>query len=375
MLHRKKILWVTPDCFLDTDLSYEMMNGILQEYDIHWVVLFDYKDNRYKESDFERLKSANSNLTVEFLYAKHRKRYPQNIFYYLKIRTIVNKINPDLIYFNLVPSSPYILPLYFWLPKDKTIVTAHDGRVTASMAFASLIKYGFYKAFKSVKHVNMFSKYQAGFFNNNFPGKDVTVIPLALKDFGSPTIKKRTDCIGFLYFGTIHFEKKLELLIEAANQLYEEGVRGFKVSINGVWRVPWKPEDKIRHSEIFELNIGSVPNEDIPNLFAYNHYAVYPYKNMSQSGAIKCAFNYHTPVIVSNLPGFTDEVVEGTDGYIFKSEDVEDLKRVMLKCITCSAEDYQLMVNAMRESVNSRYSLKAISRQYVNMFNKVLKDN
>lgn len=33
-----------------------MMNGILQEYDIHWVVLFDYKDNRYKESDFERLK-------------------------------------------------------------------------------------------------------------------------------------------------------------------------------------------------------------------------------------------------------------------------------------------------------------------------------
>lgn len=373
MRKSETIVWVSPDSFLDTDLNYELMSEILKHFNIHWIILFDKNGNRYKESDFDKLRSENGNLTVEFLYAKHRKRYPQNIFHYLRIRKIINKIKPDLIYFNVVPANPWLLPLYFWLPKDKTIVTAHDGRVTASMAFASFIKFGFFKAFESVKHVNMFSNYQAGFFNQNFPGKDVTVIPLALKDFGRPSVKKRTECIGFLYFGTIHFEKNLELLIEAADQLYEEGVRGFKVSINGVWRVSWKPEDKIRHPEIFELNIGSVPNEDIPNLFTYNHYAVYPYKNMSQSGAIKCAFNYHTPVIVSNLPGFTDEVSEGVDGFSFKSEDVDDLKRVMRDCIARSEKDYNNLVENMSLHVKQEYAIEAIANKYLNMFNKIVK--
>ena len=163
--------------------------------------------------------------------------------------------------------------------------------------------------------------------------------------------------------------------MEAANQLYEEGVRGFKVSINGVWRVEWKPEDKIRHPEIFELNIGSVPNEDIPNLFTYNHYAVYPYKNMSQSGAIKCAFNYHTPVIVSDLPGFTDEVEEGVEGFSFKSEDVDDLKRVMRECIHLKSDEYNVLVKKMTIDVENKYSIDSIVNQYVSMFEKLFLNN
>ena len=136
MKTNKSIVWVSPDSFLDTDLNYELISEILKHFNIHWIILFDKNGNRYKESDFDKLRSENGNLTIEFLYAKHRNRYPQNIFYYLRIRKIINKIKPDLIYFNVVPANPWLLPLYFWLPKDKTIVTAHDGRVTASMAFA-----------------------------------------------------------------------------------------------------------------------------------------------------------------------------------------------------------------------------------------------
>lgn len=366
----KQITWVTPDCFVDCDI--DIIPRLSQYFIINWIVLLG-RNSRYKESDFQTDKLKQHNITILFLYAKHRKRYPQNLLFYHKIKKMIIRNQPDIIYFNAIPANPYILPLYFWLPKDKTIVTAHDGRVTASMAFASFIKFGFFKAYESVKHVNMFSNYQAGFFNQNFPGKDVTVIPLALKDFGRPSVKKRTDCIGFLYFGTIHFEKNLELLIEAADQLYEEGVRGFKVSINGVWRVAWKPEEKIRHPEIFELNIGSVPNEDIPNLFTYNHYAVYPYKNMSQSGAIKCAFNYHTPVIVSDLPGFTDEVEEGVEGFSFKSEDVDDLKRVMRECLSRKTNEYNKLVEKMSLHVNKEYAIEAIVSKYQEMFNRILK--
>lgn len=368
-METKKICWITPDCFADCDI--EIVPNICN-FKIHWVILFNKKDNRYSQNDFEHLQ--NERLSIEYLYNKNRARYPQTIFFYLKIKSIIKKINPDVIYFNVMPSNPYILPLYSWLPKYKTIVTAHDGRVTASMSFARFIKFFFFKAFKSVKYVNMFSQSQAKIFHSNFPGKDVTVIPLALKDFGMPTVEKRTDCIGFVYFGTIHFEKNLELLIEAANQLFEEGIVGFKISINGMWRVDWKPEDKIRHPELFELNIGNIPNKDIPNIFTYNHYAVYPYKNMSQSGAIKCAYNYHTPVIVSDLPGFIDEMKNGVDGFSFKSEDIEDLKRVMRNCISRTPEAYKELQNNMIKHIESIYGKDKIVQSYVGMFNKILHD-
>lgn len=365
-MQKKTIVWITPDEFLDVDCS---IISKINEFNIHWIILFR-KKNRFLESDFYKYRS--DHLKISFLYNKSRERNPQTFVYYLRVLRTIIRTKFDIIYFNVAPNNPYILPLYLWLPKDKTIVTAHDGRITASMTFSKLIKYNFKLCFKSAKHVNMFSKFQAHIFNQNFLNKDVTIIPLALKDFGKSTIEKRTDAIGFVYFGTIHFEKNVELLIEATNQLIEEGITGFKTSINGEWRVSWNIKDKIRHPEYFELHIGNVSNNDIPNLFAYNHFAVYPYKNMSQSGAIKCAFNYHTPVIVSNLKGFTDEVKEGIDGFIFKSEDIESLKSIMKKCIFMQKQEYESLVHKMAEHVESLYSPSRIKKMYIDMFNKII---
>lgn len=364
-MQEKSLVWVTPDGFLDTDVG---IVPYIKDFNIHWIILFG-KNNRFTEQDFKNFHSEK--LKIIFLYNKSRARNPKTFFYYIRLLKLIKSIKPDIIYFNVVPNNPYILPLYLWLPKNKTIVTAHDGRITSSMAFSKLIKYNFNLCFKSVKHVNMFSKFQADYFNQNFPNKDITIIPLSLKDFGRPSVGKRTDCIGFVYFGTIHPEKNLELLIEATNQLADEGISGFKVSINGEWRVKWDIEDKISHPEYFELNIGNIANKDIPNLFSYNHFAVYPYKNMSQSGAIKCAFNYHTPVIVSDLKGFTDEVKDGIDGFIFKSNNIESLKHTMKKCLCMTRDEYDLLVYRMTTHVENTYSLLPTVKMYIDMFNKI----
>lgn len=371
MNDKKKICWVTDDCFLSTDFNVGIFSRVLEKFDIHWIITKGEK-SFYADSDFVSFQKANPSLTYEFVRFNHRARDPHTILDYLKIKRIIRRISPDLIYFNIVPYNPYILPLYLWLPKEKTIVTAHDGRIAKSMKFSNIANIGFNYGFKSVKHVNMFSKYQASFFEQNYPGKDITIIPLCLEDFGKPKVKKRNDCISFLYFGIIHMEKNLELLIEAANQLYEEGIQNFKVSINGSWRVDWKVEDKVRHPDIFELNIGYIPNDKIPDIFTYNHYVVFPYKHMSQSGVIKCAYNYHTPVIVPNLPGFTDEVIEGIDGFIYKTNDIEDLKRIMRDCINRNLTDYEDLINKMQKHVEETYTIDVIANQYIDMFNTIL---
>ena len=271
-----------------------------------------------------------------------------------------------------MPANPLSFPL-FLLPKKKTIYTAHDGEVTSILTMRHLVKLSF-KFYRMVKYVNMFSKSEADIFNLNFSRKQVFVIPLAAKDYGAASIEKRKDCISFLSFGTLHDEKNIGLLIEAANQLFEEGVENFKVSINGSWCVNWNIDDKIRHKSIFELNLNPIPNGDIPNLFGYNHYAVYPYKNMSQSGALKVAYFYNNPVIVTDLKGFTDEVEDNTDGYIFKSDDVLSLKQIMKKCIDDGFDGYNELQRKMRNHIEGKYSLENIANQYSQMFEKVLKN-
>lgn len=269
--------------------------------------------------------------------------------------------------------NPLLYSLFKWLPKDKCVITAHDGSIKSIMG--SVTKSMFRKCYPNCKYVNMFSESQAALFKINYPGPEIFVIPLALKDFGVPNVTLRNDCVSFVSFGTMHAEKNIQLIIEAANQLFEEGVRNFKVSINGVWRISDTPNQLIRYPEIFEIRNTLIPNNDIPNLFCSNHYAIYAYKEMSQSGAVKVAFNYYTPVIVSDLPGFKDEVEEDINGYFFKSENIDSLKDVMRKCIDKTTEDYNALVGRMRDNIDRKYSVKALLPKYKAMFSKVLMMN
>ena len=58
-MSKKKICWISPDCFLDTDFNPFNINEVLKYYDIHWIVLFS-RNNRFKESDFEQIKKENT---------------------------------------------------------------------------------------------------------------------------------------------------------------------------------------------------------------------------------------------------------------------------------------------------------------------------
>ncbi len=367
---KKKICWITPDCFVDCDNNPEILKNILKYYNIHWIVLLHKSNSRFKESDFENLKQIKG-LSIDFVYRNCRARDPRMMFFYEKIFSNIRKQKADIIYFNYVPTSPYILPIYWRLNKKTTIFTAHDGSVKPTFPIPWLNEICFKYAFGSIKQVNMFSPTQAALFNQSFPDVKQFIIPLALKDFGESNLPKRTDSVVFFFFGAIHPGKNVGLLIDAACSLYEEGMKGFKVSINGVctdWSIY---ERKIKYPELFELDIRSIENEEIPDLFAKNHYMVFPYKEMSQSGALKVAFNYNVPVIVSDLQGFTDEVREDTNGYVFESENVDSLKNIMKSCIVKHNSTYNKICNSMSAYIEKNYSQKAISAQYIDMFNTI----
>lgn len=374
--NKKKIVWVTPDSFLDTDLDYRLMSGVLRQYDIHWIVLFKKSGNRFKEIDFDRLKENNKNLTIEFLYAKHRMRYPGNLIYYKNIYQIIKRKNPDVIYLNCAPHSPYMIPLFLSLPKNKTIIAAHQGEISYGFRFQRLIKCFRNIAYRKILYANLFSDSEAKKFHKHHPTVQVFQINLALKDLGDPTnirpVADEENPIRFLSFGSIVKAKNIELLIDAACMLYEQGYRNFKVSINGMCDDWSFYNAHIKYPELFETDIRSIPNDIIPNLFNGSHYFVQPYRCVTQSGPMKLAFRYNLPDICSDLPGLKSELKEGVNGFLFKHDDVNDLVRVMKKCIDNHTLHYEVLRRNMSDYIKQHYSYDVIVEKYCQMFETVL---
>ena len=105
-------------------------------------------------------------------------------------------------------------------------------------------------------------------------------------------------------FGTINYAKNIDLLIDAACVLYDKGYRNFRVSINGMCKDWSFYQTKNKISRAFDIDIRSIDNSEIANLFASADYFVQPYRVVSQSGPTKIAFNYNLPIIALNLRFF-----------------------------------------------------------------------
>lgn len=362
------ILWVTPDYFADVDIP--IIPSLSQSFIIHWVILLPINP-RWKEETFISMAREISNLDVEIIRLS-RERYPTNIFKYISIIRMIKKVRPDIVYVNLAISSPWQIPMLMSLPKKRTIVTAHQGRVHIGMGH-----YRYYTllrdiVYRRIKNINMFSSSQAVFFKERYKDSTIYQVPLGLKYFGEPTNErpKKGDII-FLSFGIINFTKSLETLIDAACILYERGVRGFKVSINGSCKDWSWYQQRIKYPELFELNIRMIDNDEIPNLFNGSHYLVQPYRTVSQSGPTKVAFCYNLPIICSNLPGFTDEIKEGICGYYFKTGDATNLADIMQFVINNKNKYSQLLLNE-KKYVEENYSETSIVQNYLSMFSKMM---
>lgn len=370
------ITWITPDYFLDSDLNPNFIKLLSESFDIHWIVVFPLSGRRYKESDFDIVKSKVSSIKIDFYYIKHRQRNPLFITDIFNIKNLILKQKSDLIYLNMAVGDPYLIPLVYSIPANKTIITAHQGKVHTGMSHKTMNRVCRYLVYKRLRNVNMFSKSQYNYFKDTFKESKVFLNPLGVKYFGKAKVIKEFDSpiVRFLSFGIINYAKNLELLIDAAEELYNEGEHGFVVSINGGCNNWQFYADRIKHPDIFETDIRLIPNDLLPDLFTKSHFFVQPYRVVSQSGPLKIAYAYNTPVIVSDLPGFTDEVEDGVSGYIFEHNNLESLKSAMRRAIDCYRTGYDKLQDSMRTYVYEHYSDEKMAEKYLQMFNTVIND-
>lgn len=367
----KRISWISCDSFIDTDL--QTIKRLCQFFNIKlFIVIGKNSPINYEQVVKDSL--SNSDVVVKFIYLSRRQRSILNIFTYRQIITEAKDFKADVYYISY-QGMPYGGVLYkMMLPVRKCVAACHNVSTPQGAVNGKIAVYLTEYWLKCFKNINVFSESQKKILEREFPRITALFSPFFLKDYGKPTFcvdKFNQEKIRFTVFGNIVKYKRIDLLIEAAEYLYDRGHRNFVVRIAGNCKCWQDYQRMIKHPELFELHIRRIPNEDIANLFADSHYAVFPYQDIAQSGSITVAFSYNVPTIVSDIPQFKEFVVDGETSLIFKSQDVNSLVDVMQYAIEHHKDIYPQLCENQKAFVNRLFDDDVIVSKYVDFFNKL----
>lgn len=365
----KKIFWITADYFIDVD--YPIMKHINQKYDLYWLIVNSKRNVCNHQEGIREFTKINN---IKFEQFNLSKRYSdfRIIIDYLKIILSIKKHSPDLIYFNS-SGFPYFLPLIcLFFNKKKIIFAAHNVSVPKGAINEKLITIYQNIILKYLINIQVFSQNQFGVLSSKFGKKNVLTTKLPLYDFGSPSIYKKNEIITFLFFGYIRDYKRVDLLIEAANMVYEQTKIKFKVIIAGTCE-DWneKYNYKIKYPALYELVIKTIPDDEVANYFFKSHYIVMPYQDIAQSGVLSIAMNYNLPIIASNMKSFEEFIINNKTGFLFDNYSAEGLKDMLLFILNNHSLFYDSMLENLRNYVKENYSPEVIVLKYTNYLDKI----
>lgn len=125
----------------------------------------------------------------------------------------------------------------------------------------------------------------------------------------------------FLFFGRIDKYKGIDTLCRAYSKLTEEFKAETGLVIAGNGQLSEEESQLIQSECHITPIIRFISDEEMIWLFQKAVSVVLPYIEASQSGVLPIAYKFGKPVIVSNLRGLTENVVEKKTGYVFRTMD------------------------------------------------------
>lgn len=369
----KKICWITATYFLDVDLP--IVPKLEPYFDIDWFIITNASNKEQDEQYIESKNFKNYSLIVD--------KYPFfDIAEYKFLKEFIKRIryNYDWYYFD-ISSLLYLFPLIKkYIGINNVTIATHNVKTPKGARLYWLAKINMRYIVDNFKFFQVFSMNQRNILSTHRPDANIFYCPLMLKDYGrkdTSLSKKSNTIINFLFFGNIVEYKRVDILILAAEELYNRGIRNFKVTIAGYCKPDiWNKKYKIliKNSDIFECDIRRIPNDLVSKYFERSDYFIMPYQDIAQSGAMTVAFNYNIPIIASNLDTFKEFITDNETGYFFQSLNYKSLSEVMEKAINNNISDYQNLQKNQQRFIDYSLSEKVIISRYVEYFNNRLND-
>lgn len=124
-----------------------------------------------------------------------------------------------------------------------------------------------------------------------------------------------------LFFGRIDKYKGVNTLCHAYSALPEDYKAETGLVIAGNGQLSEEESQLIQSERCITPIIRFISDEEMVWLFQNAHGVVLPYTEASQSGVLPIAYKFGKLVIVSDLRGLTENVVEKNTGYVFRTTD------------------------------------------------------
>lgn len=361
-MEKKKICWITPEYYLDTDLYIVPL--LCEYYQIEWHIIS--KGKTVYDEELKKM-SHTKDIQIWLDVLPYRNRSLRVLLAYYKLALQVNRSKPNYLYTGL-NGYPYALPIIkMILGKVKIVVPVHNVNTPKGASSYRFAKWNTERILNSFKNYQSFSLSQFNLLKSLKPQTNVFYTPFLLKDYGKPTIglNKKTT---FLNFGNIRDYKRVDVLIDAAQRAFEKTGIEFTVEIAGSC-IDWeKYQEMIKYPQLFNLNIRKINNEEIPNLFGRSHYFVVPYQDIAQSGSVIVGINYDKPIIASDLEAFREYVEDGMDGYLMRPASVDDLTQIMVNILRNQDRIYPQLVAGVKQIKKEKFATAAIVQKYIHMF-------
>ncbi len=159
-----------------------------------------------------------------------------------------------------------------------------------------------------------------------------------------------------LFFGLIENYKGIRYLIEA-EPIITAQIPNAKIVIAGKGDFS-KYRMLIKNSTAFEIINEYIPDEKVAELFERASLVVLPYTDAAQSGVLTIAYSFRKPLVVTNVGGLPEAVVDGETGLIVPPYDPYSLANAIIKILSD---------DRLRKSMVLAISKKAVELSWENI--------
>ena len=177
---------------------------------------------------------------------------------------------------------------------------------------------------------------------------------------------------NFLFAGTIHKNKGLDVLLEAWGKHISKYPKD-KLFIIG--KTTYNISNELRFIERFHSSIitsfGYKSDEELLAYYLECDFVVLPYKEASQSGVLLTALTVGKPVIVTKVGGLPEVVNIVKGGYIIYPNNPHLLSEALDKAANISTHDLIEWNNNIRKKTLKNFSWDSIAKLTLNFYNEI----
>lgn len=239
----------------------------------------------------------------------------------------------------------------------RLVLTVHDAESFTSGSSHRIARFVFSNADGIVVHNNV--SRQAVLTILPDASKKIIVIPHGnYVDYASTAITREEarrrlgiplDSNLLLFFGQIKKVKGLDILLRAWKDIPPAIPNSLLLVAGKVWK-----DDLELYSNLIDqngigdsvrLDIRYIPDDEASMYYAAADLIILPYRRIYQSGVLLMAMSHARAVLVSDLPGMIEIIEDGVNGFVFPSENVQELSDTMIRAMRATG---------LRESIAQR---------------------